>query len=91
MLTGKEKAELLRLQKMEKEYTPLSDEELERIEEVGSGHLLGPLHLEMLAETWKKIFESVYPLIEDNLKLVREVRYWREKAAQLKIENNNLA
>lgn len=79
MLTAKEKVELLRLEELEKNYTPLTDEELEKMENFDAYNLLYPPQLADIVKAWSEVIKTMAPIIEFNLRLIREIRYWREK------------
>jgi hypothetical protein len=82
MLTKTERAQLIKLQEKEKNYKPLTDDELDRIEKQNYYDRLYPPELAEIVRIWGKVITSYTPIIDNNLLLIREVRYWKGRAAK---------
>lgn len=85
MLSAKEQAKLMELQKRQAQFTPFSDEELTKLEESDSFNILYPPELGSMLKTWSDLIHRMIPIIESNMRLIQEVQYWKEKAKNANI------
>ena len=82
MLTAKEMANLKQLQEKAKNHQPITDEELEKMENRSLEDFINPERIRILFGAWNKIMEIVHILATDNVRLVAEVRYLKKKCLE---------
>ena len=80
MLTAEEMAKLKYLQEKAKNHQPISDEELDKMENRNCQEVITPEKIRILIDAWNRITEIITTLGKDNVRLISEVRYWKEKA-----------
>lgn len=80
MLTGSEKAKLLELQEKEKNYEPLTDKELDDLEKADACMMLYPPEFSSALKSWSNAIKALMPLIETHMRLIRDIRHWKELA-----------
>jgi len=77
-MTGEELAQLKRLQDKLKNYQPLEDSEIENIEKRASAELNIEV-TKVFFDSWGYYVKILTTLGSDNMKLITDLRYWKNK------------
>ena len=78
MLTPDERATLHRLKKEDKDYRPLTEEQLNEINERSCDYSIKPNQMKIVFDAWAQVVDILTNLARDNLSLLAEIDYLKK-------------